>query len=82
MGRRDAVPPAGPGEQLKLHLRRVRIDSGGYDAGGAYWGFGAPLYQVSGETAEEVIEYYLRSVTREHAKVQVQARYPGARFYR
>jgi hypothetical protein len=25
-------------------LRRIRINSGGYDDGGAYWGLGAPLY--------------------------------------
>ena len=27
-----------------VHLFRVRLDSGGYDDGGAYWGNGAPLY--------------------------------------
>lgn len=27
-----------------VRLFRVRIDSGGYDDGGAYWGHGAPLY--------------------------------------
>jgi hypothetical protein len=25
-------------------LRRVTLDSGGYDQGGAYWGIGKPLY--------------------------------------
>lgn len=82
MGRRTIAPAAAPGERLKLHLRRVRIDNGGYDAGGAYWGFGAPLYQVSGETAAEVIEYYIRAADRDHAKEIVQLRYPEASFYR
>lgn len=27
-----------------IRLFRVRLDSGGYDDGGAYWGLGAPLY--------------------------------------
>ncbi|MCW1844148.1 hypothetical protein [Prosthecomicrobium hirschii] len=27
-----------------LRLRRVPINSGGYDAGGAYWGIGKPLW--------------------------------------
>lgn len=27
-----------------VHLYRLRLDSGGYDSGGAYWGHGAPLY--------------------------------------
>ena len=26
--------------QAKLHLARVRINQGGYDSGGAYWGTG------------------------------------------
>lgn len=28
----------------KICRKRVRLDSGGYDMGGAYWGLGAPLY--------------------------------------
>jgi hypothetical protein len=27
-----------------VRLFRVRLDSGGYDDGGAYWGLGAPLW--------------------------------------
>jgi len=30
--------------QTKVYRKRVRLDSGGYDSGGAYWGLGAPLY--------------------------------------
>jgi len=30
--------------QTKVYKKRVRLDSGGYDSGGAYWGLGAPLY--------------------------------------
>lgn len=33
-----------PGAGLRVRLFRVRLDSGGYDDGGAYWGIGAPLY--------------------------------------
>lgn len=28
----------------RCRLFRVRLDSGGYDDGGAYWGHGAPLW--------------------------------------
>lgn len=28
---------------VKLHLERVRLDSGGYDEGGAYWGLRFPI---------------------------------------
>jgi hypothetical protein len=37
-----------------FRLQRVRLDSGGYDNGGAYWGTGAPLYVAfSGESPED-----------------------------
>ena len=44
MGRRGDVldPDAG-----KPSARRVTLDSGGYDAGGAYWGVGQSLWQVT-----------------------------------
>lgn len=38
MGRRESPL----GENVRLF--RVRINSGGYDDGGAYWGLGRPLY--------------------------------------
>ena len=44
----DELPTA----PLKFRLSRVRINSGGYDRGGAYWGLGAPLYQASAEGTE------------------------------
>lgn len=28
----------------RIRLFRVRLDAGGYDDGGAYWGIGAPLW--------------------------------------
>jgi hypothetical protein len=30
--------------QNKIRVFRVRIDAGGYDDGGAYWGIGKPLF--------------------------------------
>lgn len=33
-----------PDAARPVRLFRVRLDSGGYDDGGAYWGHGAPLY--------------------------------------
>ncbi|AET42325.1 hypothetical protein DSS3P1_12 [Ruegeria phage DSS3-P1] len=45
MGRRgDSVDPDAGGA---LTARRVTLDAGGYDAGGAYWGLGAPLWRVT-----------------------------------
>jgi len=62
----------------KLQLARVRINSGGYDAGGAYWGTGMPLWNAwNGE-----ICLYLRARNRELAKEAIRETYPAARFYR
>jgi hypothetical protein len=32
--------------ETKFHLRKVRLDSGGYDPGGAYWGHGGELFEA------------------------------------
>ncbi len=40
---RSSSAPAG-----KVRVFRVKIDSGGYDDGGAYWGIGQPLYCALG----------------------------------
>ena len=62
----------------KLHLRRVRLDSGGYDRGGAYWGHGEPLWCVWGDSGEDTLTTYLRAADRGAAK----AHFPNAKFWR
>ncbi len=59
----------------KLHLNRVRLDSGGYDPGGAYWGGGTPLYRVENDEGEQ---RYLRARDREAAKKE----FPKAKWFR
>ena len=80
MGRRDNVAEAL--DVKKLHLERVRLNSGGYDPGGAYWGLGAPLYVAWGDGAEEVQEMFLRASDREEAKEIVRGVFKNAKFYR
>jgi hypothetical protein len=63
-----------------MHLVRVRLNNGGYDSGGAYWGHGAPLYAYSDQSGS--ITGYLRAMSREAAKLSVRAMFPGATFYR
>lgn len=54
-------------------LRRVPLDSGGYDPGGAYWGTPSNLWCATADSvAEEVVTHYLRAPSREAAK----ARFP------
>jgi hypothetical protein len=62
----------------KLSLQRVRLDSGGYDPGGSYWGGGygtLPLYRAENENGDV---RYLRAANRDAAKVF----FPKASFYR
>jgi hypothetical protein len=55
MGRRGRNEPGG---DSKFTLRRVPVDSGGYDRGGAYWGIGSPLYWYSNQAGTQ--EGYFR----------------------
>lgn len=63
----------------KLYLRRVRLDSGGYDAGGAYWGIGAPLWETLDSDGNGRI---FRAANREKAKQAILADFPDVTFYR
>lgn len=92
MGRGDMLP-VNRADPIKLHLQRIPLNSGGYDAGGAYWGFGSRLYWAIAD-AETLIAYpysepqqgrarvFVRALDREDAKEQIAAEIPGARFYR
>lgn len=64
----------------KMALQRIRLDSGGYDRNGTYWGDGAPLYWAASEDGE--IEMTFRAIDRDQAKKMVLERYPNARFYK
>lgn len=75
-GRQFEVLPDAP----PFHLVRVRLDSGGYDRGGAYWGHGEPLYEFTGPVTD--ISGFVRGSTRELAKAAVRRIHPAARFFR
>ena len=59
-------------------LFKVRLDSGGYDPGGAYWGGPDDLYCIR---ADGVLNF-CRAVDREAAKEIFQERYPSITFFR
>lgn len=64
----------------KVNLGRVRLDSGGYDPGGAYWGIGAPLYYAFDEDGNS---QYLRARDRAEAKAKLKDRFgDDINFYR
>jgi hypothetical protein len=62
----------------KIVLRRVYLDNGGYDRGGAYWGHGEPLYETMDEDGNGFI---LRATSRDKAKSIIWADFPDAKFY-
>lgn len=39
-----------------FELRRIRINQGGYDDGGAYWGTGQPLYWYCAYETDDTVE--------------------------
>lgn len=57
------------GDTVALH--RVTLDPGGYDAGGAYWGTGAPLWRaVASDGARE----FIRAGNRDAARALLASR--------
>ena len=75
MGRRSIIPADYSGE--KLHLRRVPLDRGGYDPGGAYWGHGSPLWCAWGQTATEQMQVFTRAKDRATAKAEINQEIRG-----
>lgn len=69
-------------ETVKCTLQKIRLNGGGYDRSGSYWGIGAPLYWCCPDTPFPEAEFFLRARDREHAKAVVRARWPKATFYR
>lgn len=63
-----------------LYLRRVRLDAGGYDPGGAYWGVGVPLFEYFDN--EWSIVGFLRAADREAAKRAIREDRPDVKFHR
>jgi hypothetical protein len=64
---------------LRVHLCRVRLDNGGYDQGGAYWGLGQLLYHAYTDTETGT---FFRARSRDAAKAIVRETIPSAKFYR
>jgi hypothetical protein len=64
----------------RFYLTRVRLNQGGYDRRGQYWGVGQPLYRY---TTDDMDDWrYIRVDDRADAKDAIEGLYPGATFYR
>ena len=66
---------------MKFSLRRVRLNSGGYDSYGRYWGTGQPLFYYEDVSVNhDYVNDFIRADSREHAKEKPLAKYPNATF--
>jgi hypothetical protein len=63
-----------------LFLRKVPVNPGGYDPGGAYWGLGDPLWCAWSDNPDLIV--YIRASRRFTAKALIKKYYPSVRFYR
>jgi hypothetical protein len=87
MGRRGAHPGDDP--HCVIRVRRLPIDSGGYDSGGAYWGGAsrsagvmwiARGVDVAGDAREEITDFR-RARSKAEALAAWRAEWPNARVY-
>lgn len=65
----------------KIHIEKIRLDGGGYDTGGAYWGIGNPLY-CAWTNDEDELFVFMRATDRVYVKSAILKKYPYAKFYR
>lgn len=66
---------------LKFTLRRIRLDRGGYDSYGAYYGHGLPLYEFEAVN-DPSISGTLRAKDRDAAKQHIWKHvHRGAQFH-
>jgi len=62
----------------KISLTRVRLNRGGYDENGRYFGVGEPLWAYDNRESWG----HLRASSRAQAKAKLTAKCPTAKFYR
>jgi len=77
---RHSIKPAHQAWQGKLHIRRVSLNSGGYDSNGTYFGLGPPLYWIADDGGE--VDFMTRARDHADARRQAAIECPNARFYR
>jgi len=69
---------------MKFYLYKVRLNQGGYDSTGKYFGTGMPLYYFEpvDENPSHGNSGYLRAYDREQAKNKIATSIPDATFYK
>lgn len=85
MGRREYHLPRDEREAFsgRMYLSKMRLDTGGYDEFGSYFGHcraAGFVYEYSAEGPDHIAGT-LRAHDRAQAKAIVRERYPNARFF-
>lgn len=65
---------------LKLSVSRIRLNGGGYDRRGRYWGAGEPLFHVVSDY--DSVNTEIRAADRNAAVATMAKWKPGATFHR
>ena len=83
MGRVEWLPRDSNATGL-LQLRRLRLIDGGYDEGGAYFGYPEDVYHAEGDLDGEPTRtrLFTRADSRRDAKDNIRERLPNVRFFR
>jgi hypothetical protein len=77
MGRPDTVHP-GDGDIAKtIEIRRVALDAGGYDNGGAHWGVGKRMYVALVTVENRIGMLFFRATSDKAARERLVNEYPG-----
>ena len=79
MGRPSIHSGVDPSATIKMYLRRVLLDDGGYDDNGTYFGHGQPIFWYA--DAEGTIDCTVRAKDRDGAQKRVRDLYPKATFF-
>jgi hypothetical protein len=78
--RLETMAATGKLADIKVSLRRIQINNGGYDSGGSYWGLGQPLYWAGSDCG--TVDLWFRASDRDDAKEHVRETFPNVRFHR
>ena len=62
----------------RFYLQHARLDNGGYDRGGAYWGHGDPVYIA--QNYEDTVQRSYRAKSRAQAAEELLEEFPNARI--
>ena len=68
-------------EKILFCVRRVYLNTQGYDSSGRYWGAGSPLFWAFSDD-EHCVEMHMRAFSRDGAIDSVLRKYPNAIFRR